>query len=119
MREIITKRLLPYIDIPSLRPGTVGAYALAIVSGLDLPGSERARSASRMFRDSLIRFARGLSQIGHLDGRPLLVVSLAGIMPSADKRSNVDFIEISCVFRFVPQGAFTTDVEPESQSARP
>jgi PAS domain S-box-containing protein len=33
MREIITKRLRPlYIDIPALRPGTAGAYALAILS---------------------------------------------------------------------------------------
>jgi PAS domain S-box-containing protein len=34
MRKIITKRLpsLLYIDVPALRPGTVGAYALAIVA---------------------------------------------------------------------------------------
>ncbi len=33
MREIVTKRLPSfYIDVPALRPGTVGAYALAIVS---------------------------------------------------------------------------------------
>jgi K+-sensing histidine kinase KdpD len=33
MRQIITKRLTSfYIDIPGLRPGTVGAYALAVVS---------------------------------------------------------------------------------------
>ena len=33
MREIITRRLRSlYIDIPALRPGTVGAYALAMVS---------------------------------------------------------------------------------------
>jgi len=33
MLEIITKRLPSlYVDIPALRPGTVGAYALAFVS---------------------------------------------------------------------------------------
>jgi PAS domain S-box-containing protein len=33
MREIIWKRLLLlYVDVPALRPGTVGAYALAFVS---------------------------------------------------------------------------------------
>ncbi len=34
MRNIITKRLrsILYVDVPALRPGTVGAYALAIVS---------------------------------------------------------------------------------------
>jgi PAS domain S-box-containing protein len=33
LREIVTKALRPlYMDIPALQPGTVGAYALAIVS---------------------------------------------------------------------------------------
>jgi K+-sensing histidine kinase KdpD len=33
MLKSITKRLLSlYIDVPALRPGTVGAYALALVS---------------------------------------------------------------------------------------
>jgi K+-sensing histidine kinase KdpD len=33
LREIVAKKLRPlYIDIPSLRPGSVGAYALAIVA---------------------------------------------------------------------------------------
>src|ERR1700746_1794237 len=33
IREFIWKRLhLLYIDVPALRPGTVGAYALAIVA---------------------------------------------------------------------------------------
>jgi PAS domain S-box-containing protein len=33
MRKIITKRLSSfYVDVPALRPGTVGAYALAVVS---------------------------------------------------------------------------------------
>jgi hypothetical protein len=37
MREIIWKRLPSlYVDVPALRPGTVGAYALAFVS-LGLP----------------------------------------------------------------------------------
>jgi hypothetical protein len=33
MRQIIWRRLRSlYIDVPALRPGTVGAYALALVS---------------------------------------------------------------------------------------
>jgi hypothetical protein len=33
VRKIITKRLPSlYFDVPALRPGTVGAYALAIVA---------------------------------------------------------------------------------------
>jgi two-component sensor histidine kinase len=33
MRKIIAKRLSSfYVDVPALRPGTVGAYALAVVS---------------------------------------------------------------------------------------
>jgi hypothetical protein len=33
MRKIIAQRLSSfYVDVPSLRPGTVGAYALALVA---------------------------------------------------------------------------------------
>ena len=33
MRKMIAKRLSSfYVDVPALRPGTVGAYALALVA---------------------------------------------------------------------------------------
>jgi PAS domain S-box-containing protein len=99
MREIITKRLRSlYIDIPALRPGTVGAYALAIVSV----------GVATALRLALDPYVVGVQFITFY---PAIVITTligglgAGLLCSVLSTAAADFFVLSPRFSFFPESS--------------
>jgi PAS domain S-box-containing protein len=100
MREIIAKRLRSlrplYIDIPALRPGTVGAYALAVVSV----------AIATALRVALDRYVEGVQFITFF---PAVVITTAisgfgaGLLAAVLSTAAADFFVLEPRFSFLPE----------------
>jgi PAS domain S-box-containing protein len=99
LREIITKRLRSlYIDIPALRPGTAGAYALALV----------AVGVATMLRLAIDPYVVGAQFITFF---PAIVITTlisgfgAGFLCAVLSTAAADFFVLSPRFSFVPESS--------------
>jgi PAS domain S-box-containing protein len=97
LREIVTKRLRSlYIDIPALRPGTVGAYALAFV----------AVGVATALRIALDPYVEGVQFITFF---PAVVITAvisgfgAGLLAAVLGTAAADFFVLEPRFSFFPE----------------
>jgi PAS domain S-box-containing protein len=100
MREIIAKRLRSlrslYVDIPALRPGTVGAYALAIVSVV-------VATALRVVLDPYVEGAQFVTFYPAIVITTLISGFGAGLFSAVLSTAAADFFVLSPRFSFFPE----------------
>jgi PAS domain S-box-containing protein len=99
MRKIITKRLASfYIDVPALRPGTVGAYAFAFAAVV----------VATALRVALDPYVVGVQFITFA---PAIVISTlisgfgAGLFCAVLSTASADFFVLSPRFSFIPESS--------------
>jgi PAS domain S-box-containing protein len=99
MREIIVKRLRPlYIDIPALRPGTAGAYALALVAVC-------VATALRLAIDPYVVGAQFITFFPAIVITTLIGGFGAGFLCAVLSTAAADFFVLSPRFSFVPESS--------------
>jgi PAS domain S-box-containing protein len=97
MREIISKRLLSlYIDVPALRPGTVGAYALAFVSA-------GVATALRIALDPYLAGAQFVTYFPAIVITTLISGFGAGFFCAVLSTAAADFFVLAPRFSFFPE----------------
>ena len=98
MRNQIAKTLrsLVYIDIPALRPGTLGAYALAVVS-------VGVATALRLALDPYLRGVQFITFVPAILITTLISGFGAGFLAAVLSTASADFFVLSPRFSFFPE----------------